>query len=114
MIFCASRPTSSAAYAFSIELNIVRTLCAVAFVALTLVGCSSRDQTMPEQMSVGARGAHLSSWRPPLPPYIVVQPGDTLHGIARRHNLSVYGFETVNNLAGPQIYPGQKLFLPTH
>lgn len=43
---------------------------------------------------------------------IEVRPGDTLYGIARRHNVSVAELMSVNQLASPTIRPGQHLALP--
>jgi murein DD-endopeptidase MepM/ murein hydrolase activator NlpD len=45
---------------------------------------------------------------------IEVQPGDTLFGIARRHNVQVGALIEVNGLPnGTSIKPGQRLLLPT-
>lgn len=44
---------------------------------------------------------------------VVVQPGDTLSRIARRHNTSVSALVQANRLAAPDlIYPGQQLAVP--
>ena len=43
-----------------------------------------------------------------------VLPGDTLHGIARRHGVSVEGLMRTNRLASTIIYAGQRLALPAH
>ncbi len=50
----------------------------------------------------------------------VVQPGDTLWGIAKdhisqQHDIRVFvkRLQVVNNLSGPIIQPGQSLLLPT-
>ncbi|MGE0626330.1 MAG: LysM peptidoglycan-binding domain-containing protein [Hyphomicrobiaceae bacterium] len=43
---------------------------------------------------------------------IEVQRGDTVFGIARRHNIAVSELMSSNNLTNPNIWPGQKLYLP--
>lgn len=44
---------------------------------------------------------------------IEVQPGDTLYGLARRHQVSLAELMSVNGLTAPNIWPGQKLYLPS-
>lgn len=44
---------------------------------------------------------------------VVVQPGDTLFGLAKKHNVSVGELMSVNDLKTPAIKPGQKLVLPS-
>jgi LysM repeat protein/uncharacterized protein YvpB len=47
------------------------------------------------------------------PTYYVVQPGDTLRGIAARFNLDWKEIAALNGIAAPfTIYPGQQLLLP--
>jgi hypothetical protein len=41
-----------------------------------------------------------------------VRPGDSLWGIARRHDTTVPRLRSANNLNGSRIYPGQVLTLP--
>ncbi|MCZ0936538.1 MAG: DUF5715 family protein [Gemmatimonadetes bacterium] len=41
-----------------------------------------------------------------------VRPGDSLWGIARRHDTTVPRLRSANNLSGSRIYPGQVLTLP--
>ena len=41
-----------------------------------------------------------------------VQPGDTLYGLSKRHQVSLAELMAVNDLTGPNLKPGQKLFLP--
>lgn len=43
-----------------------------------------------------------------------VLPGDTLHGIARRHGVSVEDLMRSNRLTSTTIHPGQQLALPAH
>ena len=50
------------------------------------------------------------------PPYnwavYIVQPGDTLSGIALRYGMSVYTLMRANCLTSSNLYPGQRLFVP--
>ena len=41
-----------------------------------------------------------------------VQPGDTLYGLSKRHQVPVAELMAVNDLTGPNLKPGQKLYLP--
>lgn len=43
---------------------------------------------------------------------IEVQAGDTLYGLARRHNVSVAELMQLNNMTSPHLKLGQKLYLP--
>ncbi len=43
---------------------------------------------------------------------IVVQRGDTLYGLSRRHRVSLNELMRVNGLTSPALQPGQKLVLP--
>jgi murein DD-endopeptidase MepM/ murein hydrolase activator NlpD len=43
---------------------------------------------------------------------IEVQSGDTLYGIARRHNVSVAELMQLNNMSSPDLKLGQRLYLP--
>ncbi len=43
---------------------------------------------------------------------IEVQPGDTLYGIGKRHNVMISELMAVNELKNPNLKPGQKLYLP--
>jgi murein DD-endopeptidase MepM/ murein hydrolase activator NlpD len=43
---------------------------------------------------------------------IAVQPGDTLYGLSKRHQVSVAELMSVNGLTSPNLKPGQKLNLP--
>ncbi len=43
---------------------------------------------------------------------IDVQPGDTLFGLSKRHNVPVSALMEVNGLTNPNLKPGQKLVLP--
>lgn len=43
---------------------------------------------------------------------VEVQAGDTLYGIARRHNVSVAELMQLNNMTNPNLKLGQKLYLP--
>ncbi len=41
-----------------------------------------------------------------------VLPGDTLYGLSKRHQVSLAELMAVNDLTGPNLKPGQKLYLP--
>lgn len=43
---------------------------------------------------------------------IEVQSGDTISGLARKHNVSIADLMSANNLRSPAIKPGQQLVLP--
>lgn len=43
---------------------------------------------------------------------IEVQPGDTLYGLSRKHNVPVNEIMSANGLSSPALKPGQKLKLP--
>ena len=49
---------------------------------------------------------------PPAGPIYVVQEGDTLWDIAARFNVTVDEIVTANDLAGQDIYPGNRLVIP--
>ncbi|CAA2141553.1 LysM peptidoglycan-binding domain-containing protein [Hyphomicrobium sp. ghe19] len=54
---------------------------------------------------------------PPVTPaakgeMIEVQPGDTLYGLSRRHQVSLTELTSLNGLSNPNLKPGQKLYLP--
>ncbi len=50
---------------------------------------------------------------PPAPARIyVVESGDTLGEIARRHNTTVHAIQSANKLTGDRIFPGQELTIP--
>jgi len=52
-------------------------------------------------------GAPLMKWD-----QVAVEPGDTLSGIASRHNVPVSVLRSSNDISGDLIHPGQKLRLP--
>ncbi len=43
---------------------------------------------------------------------IEVRPGDTLYGLSKRHHVSLTELMAANDLKGPALKPGQKLYLP--
>lgn len=43
---------------------------------------------------------------------IEVQPGDTLYGLSRKHNVLIVDLMAANDMKSPNLKPGQKLFLP--
>ena len=45
---------------------------------------------------------------------IEVQPGDTLFKLSKRHQVAIAELMSVNGLSGPNLKPGQKLYLPAN
>lgn len=45
---------------------------------------------------------------------VMVERGDTLSRIARRHNVTIYDLMILNDMASPDIGVGQRLYLPTY
>ena len=43
---------------------------------------------------------------------VIVRAGDTLYGLARRHNININHLKAVNNFRGSHVTVGQKLFIP--
>jgi LysM repeat protein len=60
-----------------------------------------------------AQGAALAAPLPAQPVVYVVQPGDTLYGIAERYSTSVEAIVAANGLTDTQIFVGQELGIPT-
>jgi LysM repeat protein len=78
-----------------------------------LVGCNTEPYASSEQQFLTT--GSISPPQPhPSPAQIIVQPGDTLYGIARRHNVSVYDLMTFNNLTAERIAIGQALVVPPY
>ncbi|MBY0559959.1 LysM peptidoglycan-binding domain-containing M23 family metallopeptidase [Hyphomicrobium sp.] len=71
----------------------------------------------PSEPSYGRDTAAARS-TPPVTPVaakgemIEVQPGDTLYGLSRRHQVSLTELTSLNGLSNPNLKPGQKLYLP--
>ena len=63
----------------------------------------ARKPAPPRQMATAAPTAGSS---------IVVQPGDTLSAISRKSGVTVAALMQANNLANPNIVPGQTLTVP--
>jgi LysM repeat protein len=61
-----------------------------------------------------ALGAKADSAHPVAPPMSIVEvrKGDTLHGIALEHRVSIKALMAANNLTSHTIRPGQKLTVP--
>jgi LysM repeat protein len=84
---------------------------AVAAAAVIAVVLSAPDQFGHGRG--GARASHAAVRRPP--PYWIVQPGDTLMGIAARTGVSVAQLEAFNPDVDPLgLVPGQRLKLWLH
>lgn len=81
----------------------------------------------PPAPTESARVAALTPSEPSAPPtpprmaehadlsrgeQIEVQVGDTLYGLSRRHKVSLNDLMSVNNLTGPNLKPGQRLYVP--
>ena len=70
---------------------------------------------LPPPASVGARPAVAVAPQAPARgagASVVVAKGDTLHSLARRHNIRVDDIKRVNGLTNDQIKVGQRLALP--
>jgi murein DD-endopeptidase MepM/ murein hydrolase activator NlpD len=65
-------------------------------------------RSMPERAPVGSPARHAVSGSSTID----VAPGDTLYGLAKRHNVSISELMSANGLQGPMIKPGQKLVVP--
>ncbi|SFV33035.1 LysM peptidoglycan-binding domain-containing M23 family metallopeptidase [Hyphomicrobium facile] len=70
----------------------------------------------PSEPSYGRDMAAARSAPPAAPvakgEMIAVQPGDTLYGLSRRHQVSLTELTSLNGLSNPNLKPGQKLYLP--
>jgi lipoprotein NlpD len=76
---------------------------------LALVGCGRsevREASATGSITTGSINSGHTS--------IIVERGETLYGIARRHNVTVYDLMMINNLASPSISAGQRLNLPPY
>jgi membrane-bound lytic murein transglycosylase D len=60
-------------------------------------------------LRIGQRWRVKAPPPPPPPTSIKVAEGDTLYGLARKHNLSVDQLKKLNNLTGDVLRPGQTL-----
>jgi LysM repeat protein len=54
----------------------------------------------------------VTTLAPDAPLTIMVQPGDTLVSLAKRHRTTVTALRAVNALSGDQLVVGTKLILP--
>jgi murein DD-endopeptidase MepM/ murein hydrolase activator NlpD len=52
------------------------------------------------------------SWEGGTP--VTVAPGETLEGIARKHNVPIAAIMQANNIASPVVHPGQHLVIPRY
>ena len=82
--------------------------------ALMITGGSSTasDATGRSQTRLGNKHATQSSTI--TLPSVVVQPGDSLYRIARRHKVTVEALQFANSLTSEKIQAGQRLILLTH
>ena len=82
---------------------------------LFLAGCSndapSRGQGTAS-LATGSISPPLVQARPPMT--TTVRPGDTLHAIARRNNVTAYDLMTSNNLSSARVHAGQTLHVPSY
>lgn len=78
-------------------------LLGTVFMAAVLAGCSGTGKA-PVSSLGGGGGASAGEY--------VVQRGDTLYGISRRHNVTVAQLKSLNNISDPsQLEVGQRLRL---
>ncbi len=73
---------------------------------------SPRTQSIPRQAPQMA-AVHGPSAAPGRDRQIEVQQGDTLYGIAKRHNVMISDLMAANELRSPALKPGQKLYIPS-
>ncbi|WP_045835793.1 LysM peptidoglycan-binding domain-containing M23 family metallopeptidase [Hyphomicrobium sp. 99] len=71
------------------------------FARTTREASQARDTAPVQQAAPLARGEMIE-----------VQPGDTLYGLSRRHQVSLTELTSLNGLSNPNLKPGQKLYLP--
>ena len=71
-----------------------------------------RPVAQPRQYATGSTQAAARNEPPARGQQIEVAPGDTLYALSRRHHVSLAEMMSVNGLAGPNLKPGQKLYLP--
>jgi murein DD-endopeptidase MepM/ murein hydrolase activator NlpD len=82
----------------------------------------SRFTDLPPPSGASSPPAYGAPRVPPAEPKVAVLPqrgeaievatGDTLYGIARRHNVSMSEIMALNDLKNPALKPGQQLYLP--
>jgi len=89
--------------------------CLVIATCLMVGGCGrseSREASTPSGLTTGSisGAAAINSGHTS----VIVQPGDTLHGIARKYNVTVYDLMMMNSLASARIGVGQRLNLPPY
>lgn len=72
------------------------------------------SRTEPTRAAAPVASAPRSVYEEPIArgEEIVVEPGDTLYGLSRRHGVALSELMAVNGLSGPVIRPGQRLHLP--
>ena len=73
---------------------------------------TSRPVTRSAPAQAVDRPAPARTTRAATAPEIEVQPGDTLYGLAERHDVSISQLMTMNGLTSPVLRPGQRLMLP--
>ncbi len=66
-----------------------------------------REETQARDTAPAPQAAPLAKGE-----MIEVQPGDTLYGLSRRHQVSLTELTSLNGLSNPNLKPGQKLYLP--
>ncbi|HET6389124.1 LysM peptidoglycan-binding domain-containing protein [Hyphomicrobium sp.] len=69
----------------------------------------ARAPREPSQARYSAAAEHAPQAKGEM---IEVQPGDTLYGLSRRHQVSLSELTSLNGLSNPNLKPGQKLYLP--
>jgi LysM repeat protein len=86
--------------------------CTIMASCLLIAGCGRSESRADARygLTTGSVGSAAAN----NPTSVIVQPNDTLYGIARRYNVTVYDLVIMNDLTSQTISAGQRLYLPTY